>query len=262
MRGRPARPNAAARQPTETRRATKVRRATETRRGPALRLLLAGLLPASLSVFAAPAHAEIAFSGAIATDDRFRGDSTSGNRPVATVSAAYDDVRGFYLGLSFTAVAKDGVRPLRSIQYVGYAKRLKSGLSLDVGITHRISSHYYTGEYGRELAEAYVGIVGRRLSSHVFFSPDYDGHGGDALYGEVEGLLLDRGNWSLSSHVGMLLPPREAPAESRKVELDGRLGATRRFGRTAISFNWIAATPAHDSKNWRGTILLSLSHSF
>jgi hypothetical protein len=200
----------------------------------------------------------------VASDDRFRGDSTSGERPVATFSIAYDDVHGPYAGISFTAVAAKGwsIEPLRSIQYVGYARRLKSGISLDVGVTHRISSHYYTGEYGRQLTEAYVGIVGRRVSSHLFFSPDYDGHGRAALYGEVEALLIDRGNWSLSSHVGALVPPREDPSQSRSIEIDGRLGAARRFGKTALSLNWVSATPAHDSKRWRGTVLVSLSHSF
>jgi uncharacterized protein (TIGR02001 family) len=247
-RARPARPGEAARP------------RTDCRLGLASRLLLPALLLAS----GAPARAELAYSGLVASDDRFRGDSTSGHRPVATVSAAYDDVRGFYLGLSFTAVAAGdyGLKPLRATQYAGYAKRLKSGLSLDLGVTHRISSHYYTGEYARDLTEAYVGLVGRRLSSHIFFSPDYDGHGGASLYGEVEALLLDRGPWSLSSHVGALVPPREDPTGSRTVELDGRLGATRRFGRTAISLNGIAATPAHDSRRWRGTALLSISHSF
>jgi uncharacterized protein (TIGR02001 family) len=225
-----------------------------------LRLVLPGLVLA----LAAPARAELSFSGVVASDDRFRGDSTSGHRPVATVSAAYDDVGGFYLGISFTAVAAGdyGLKPLRSTQYAGYAKRLKPGLSLDVGVTHRVSSDYYTGEYARDLTEAYVGIVGKRLSSHLFFSPDYDGHGGASVYGEVEALLLDRGQWSLSSHVGALVPPRESAGASREIELDGRIGATRRLGRTAISLNWIAATPAHDSRRWRGTALLSISHSF
>lgn len=203
----------------------------------------------------------MSFSGSVSSDDRFRGDSTSDNRPVATFSIAYDDVHGPYGGISFTAVAKDGVRPLRSIQYIGFAKRLKSGVSLDVGISHRISSHYYTGEYGREFVEAYVGVVGRRVSSHLFLSPDYDGRGGASLYGEADGLLLDRGDWSLNGHVGVLATPKEAPLQTRSVELDGRLGVTRRFGRTAISLVGVAATP-HESDRWRGTVLVSVSHSF
>jgi uncharacterized protein (TIGR02001 family) len=224
------------------------------------RLLLAGFVLA----MAAPAHAQVAFSGSVSSDDRFRGDSTSGNRPVATFSIAYDDAHGPYGGISFTAVAAGewGVEPLRSIQYLGYARRLNGNVSLDIGVSHRISSHYYTGEYGREFAEAYVGIIGRKVSSHLFFSPDYDGHGGDSVYGEVDGVLLERGDWTLSGHAGALAPPKEDPAQSRAVEFDWRLGATRRFGRTAISLTGVAATPAHDSNGWRGTILLSLSHSF
>ncbi len=205
----------------------------------------------------------MAFSGLIASDDRYRGESASGHRPVATATISYDDPNGFYLGASFTAVAaRDGIEPLRSVQYAGYARRLKSGVTLDIGLTHRISSHYATGEYAKQFTEAYVGIVGRRVSSHLFFSPDYDGYGGDAVYGEVEGLLLDRDDWSVSAHAGALLAPRRYPAQSRKVELDGRLGITRRFGRTALSLNWIGATPDYDSSRWRRSAVVSVSHSF
>ncbi len=211
---------------------------------------------------AVPARAQLAFSGTIASDDRYRGDSISADRPVATFSITYDDARGPYAGLSLTAVAADdGIEPLQSVQYAGYAQRLKSGISLDVGVSHWISSHYYTGEYGRNFSEAYVGIVGRRLSSHLFFSPDYDGHGA-ALYGEVDDLLLDRGNWSLTAHVGALAPPRETAEPRRSLRLDGRLAATRRFGRTALSFAFVGATPSQDSARWRRTLLVSLTHGF
>src|SRR4051812_13205191 len=87
---RPGRPRAAARTPID--------------RGsgiPSPRFLLSLLL---LLAIAAPARAELAFSGTIASEDRFRGDSTSGHRPVATLTGAYDDPSGFYLGISFTAV--------------------------------------------------------------------------------------------------------------------------------------------------------------
>jgi uncharacterized protein (TIGR02001 family) len=233
---------------------------TDRGRGRAPRFLpLATLF---LLPFAAPAQAQLAFSGTIASDDRYRGDSTSGDRPVATFSVAYDDAHGPYAGISFTAVATgEGIEPLQSVQYAGYVQRLKSGVSLDVGATHRISSHYYTGEYGREFTEAYVGIVGRRLSSHIFFSPDYDGHGA-SVYAEVDGLLLDRGNWSLTGHVGALAPPSEAAERHRGFAADARLGATRRFGRTALSLALVAATPNRDRDRWRDTILVSLTQSF
>jgi uncharacterized protein (TIGR02001 family) len=233
---------------------------TDHRRGLGSRLLP---LAALFLALAAPARAEPAFSGTIASDDRYRGDSTSGNRPVATFSIAYDDAHGPYLGISLTAVATgEGIEPLRSIQYFGYAQRLKSGVSLDVGVSHWISSHYDTGAYGRDFTEAYVGIVGRRMSSHIFFSPDYDGHGGASVYAEVNDLLLDRGNWSLTGHVGALAPPREPVERRRRLEVDGRLGPTRRFGRTALSLTLVGATPSQDTDRWRRAVLVSLTHSF
>ncbi|HEY1604507.1 MAG TPA: TorF family putative porin [Allosphingosinicella sp.] len=211
---------------------------------------------------ATPAWAQLALSGTIASNDLYRGDSTSGDRPVATFSIAYDDFRGPYAGISFTAVAADGgIQPLQSVQYAGYAHRLKSGVSLDVGVSHWVSSHYHSGPYGREFTEAYVGIVGRRLSSHIFFSPDYEGRGG-SVYAEVDGLLLDRGNWSLTGHAGALAAPGEAAEPRRSLEADGRLALTRRFGRTAFSLALVGATPSRDNERWRRTVLVSLTQSF
>lgn len=181
---------------------------------------------------------------------------------MATFSIAYDDVHGPYAGVSLTAVAADdGIEPLESVQYAGYAQRLKSGVSLDVGVSHWISSHYYTGEYGRDFTEAYVGIVGRRLSSHIFLSPDYDGHG-TAIYAEVNDLLLDRGDWSLTGHVGALAPPNEAAEPRHSLRMDGRLAVTRRFGRNALTLALVGATPSQDRDHWQQTFLVSLTHGF
>ncbi|HEX4737092.1 MAG TPA: TorF family putative porin [Allosphingosinicella sp.] len=231
----------------------------DRRRGVAPRLLPLALL---FLAVAAPARAELAFSGTLATDERYRGDSVSGDRPVATFSIAYDDLHGPYAGISFTAVARDGIAPLQSVQYVGYAKRLKSGVSIDVGLSHRFSSHYYTGEYARDVTEAYVGIVGRRMSAHIFLSPDYDRHGRAAAYAEVDDLLLDRGDWSLTGHIGALAPPKEAGERRPTLEVDGRLGATRRFGRMTLTLAAVGATPTQESGHWRRTLLLSLTRSF
>ncbi|HEX5182651.1 MAG TPA: TorF family putative porin [Allosphingosinicella sp.] len=209
-----------------------------------------------------PARAQLALSGTVASNDVFRGDSTSGDRPVATFTIAYDDFRGPYAGLSLTAVATgQGIEPLQSIQYAGYAHRLKSGVSLDIGVSHWDSSHYHSGPYGRDFTEAYVGIVGRRLSSHIFLSPDYEGRGG-SVYAEVDGLLLDRGNWSLTGHAGALAAPSETIAPRRNFEADGRLAVTRRFGRNALSLAFAGATPSRDDDRWRRTILVSLTHNF
>src|SRR4051794_5596576 len=62
----------------------------------------AATVATSILLFSTPLRAETAFSASVASDDRFRGDSASGNRPVGTVSIGYDDVRGPYAGASLT----------------------------------------------------------------------------------------------------------------------------------------------------------------
>jgi uncharacterized protein (TIGR02001 family) len=231
---------------------------TLNRTVPALSFLIACI------TFSGSANAEPGFSLSVATDDRFRGRTTSGERPVATGLVSYDDVRGPYVGVAFTALATkdDGIQPLRSVQYIGYAHRVKSGLTFDIGVTNRMYSKYFTGEYARRFTEGYVGVIGRRVSAHVYLSPDYDGHGGNSAYAEVSALLLERGRWSLSSHVGILAPPREPDQRSAKKELDWRLGATRRFDRLAVSLQWVGSGPDHETRRWQSGVLLSASRNF
>lgn len=211
-----------------------------------------------------PACAEPGFSLSVASDDRFRGQSISDERPVATLSASYDDVSGLYGGISGTIVATrhDGVQALRSVQYLGYARRIGSGLTIDAGVTNRIYSRYFTGEYGRHLFEGYVGVVGRRVSAHLYLSPDYDGYGGDSAYAEINALLLERGHWSLSGHVGGLAPPREPYYKSAQKELDWRLGATRSFGRLGVSVQWVGNGPDLYTRRWQSGLVLSATRSF
>lgn len=160
------------------------------------------------------------------------------------------------------ATAHDGVQPLRSIQYIGYARRIGHGLTLDIGVTNRVYSKYFTGEYGSHLFEGYVGLVGRRVSAHVYVSPDYDGLGGDSIYGEVNALLFQRGRWSLSGHVGGLLPPREPYYTSAQKELDWRLSATRTFGRLGVSVQWVGNGPDLYTKRWQSGAVVSATRSF
>lgn len=160
------------------------------------------------------------------------------------------------------ATADDGLQPLRSVQYAGYARRLSASLTLDVGVTNRVYSRYFTGEYGDMLFEGYVGVVGRRVSAHVYVSPDFDGLGGDSLYGEIDALLIQRGRWSLSGHIGGLIPPREPGETSAGKVLDWRLSATRTFGRLGVSLQWVGSGPDHTTSRWQSGAVLSATRSF
>lgn len=210
------------------------------------------------------ASAEPGFSLTAASDDRFRGRSISGERPVATALASYDDVRGPYAGVSVTAVATrdEGVQPLRSVQYLGYAKRLHSGLTLDAGVVSRLYTRQFTGGYADVFVEAYVGVIGRRVSGRLYLSPDFDGRGGNSAYAEVEALLFERGRWSMSGHLGLLAPPREPGQRRALKELDWRPGATRTFGRLGVSLQWVGSGPDDDTRRWQSGAVLSATRSF
>lgn len=183
---------------------------------------------------------------------------------MATALASYDDVNGPYAGVSITVVATrdDGLRPLRSVQYLGYAHRLASGPTLDAGVTNRVYTRYFTGEYARRFVEGYVGVIGRRVSAHLYLSPDYDGTGGNSAYAEADALLVERSRWSLSGHLGVLAPPREPDRRSAPKELDWRLGVTRSFDRLGVSLQWVGSGPDHDTRRWQSGLLLSATRSF
>lgn len=188
----------------------------------------------------------------------------SDERPVATASASYDDVRGPYAGVSVTAVATkdDGVQPFRSVQYVGYAHRLRSGLTLDAGVTNRIYTRYFTGEYARRFLEGYVGVIGRKVSAHLYLSPDYDGFGGDSAYIEANALLWERGRWSLVGHAGLLAPSREPDQRRALKEVDWRLGLNHNFGRLQVSAQWLGSGPDHETRRWQSGVVMGAVRSF
>src|SRR4051794_25476402 len=99
------------------------------------------LFAAALS-FTSPAAAQVGTSVSVFSDNRFRGYSLSGGRPVGILDLSYDAPNGFYAALSGSVVATrhDGLRPLGIQLNGGYAKRLSSGLTVDAGVTH---SNYF-----------------------------------------------------------------------------------------------------------------------
>ena len=222
------------------------------------------------AALATPAAADVGGSLVIASDDRFRGASISDGRPVATVAMSLDAPSGLYGGVSVTAggIHDEGVRLLRSVQYVGYARRVAPSVSVDVGAVRRAYDRYATVEYGRSFTELYAGLVGRRVSAHLFYAANYDGWGHDASYVQVEGTLVERGRVTLSGHVGGLRPPR-IEGFGRSITLDWRLGATWRPDQVAaVSLTWIGAGQGYDRYSEdrrtgrRGALILSVSRAF
>jgi uncharacterized protein (TIGR02001 family) len=181
-------------------------------------------------------------------DLRFRGYSLSERRPVATLDFAYDDPSGFYAGTALTGVLRhDGDPAPLSIQLNGgYAKRLESGTTLDVGVIHSSYSHYSNGGRGSSYSEIYAGIARGGLSSRIYLSPHYFGDGVWAAYVEVNGAVSAARKWTLDGHVGMHVPLHTPSAEKYRKDFDWRIGVSRELGRLSFHAAWTDGSPGKD----------------
>jgi uncharacterized protein (TIGR02001 family) len=225
------------------------------------------LLSTAIS-FASPAQAQVAGSITIDSDDRFRGHSVSSGNPVATASLDYDDASGFFIDGSVTGVLS-GDRPgVLGVQgNIGYATRLSSKLSMDLGVLRSQYTPSYTGDRAAHYTELYLGLTRRSLSSRVYFSPDYFRSGISTLYGEIEGAIEPRRNWHLTAHVGGLLYlSRPAPYANRRNQYDWRLGVSRQLGAFELHLNLSSGGPGQDyyggQPRSRTALVIGATYSF
>jgi uncharacterized protein (TIGR02001 family) len=197
--------------------------------GPQLRRLGAAFA-ILVTCAAGPARAEVAASLAIDSDYPLRGVSLSDRRPVMSLTLAYDHDSGVYGDVAAIGVAtrRSGVEVLGYVAHLGYARRLPSGASLDIGVTNSRVTTYVHRRYTYDYTEVYVGLSKGDLSAHVYVSPDYIGEGGPTAYVDLEGALRPARNWRVFGHVGLLTPLSES--NERRARLDLRAGVAREFG--------------------------------
>jgi hypothetical protein len=237
------------------------------------------VVPATLALcFAAasPAFAAASFSATAESEYRFRGAPLTNGEPDVRLAVAYDHRSGAYGGASVLVGrgARGTVQAMGYAGYVGYARRAGPGLSLDLGATHaryigRLPGEVlvpgrqgtpvavrYTLHYDSEYSEAYVGLIGRDLSAHLYVSPDYLGQGQTTAYLDLSGVLRPARRLRLSGHAGALAPlgghaKAYAPAgllgaglnEDRGLRYDMRLAAAVELGRAEVQLAWTHADP-------------------
>lgn len=178
-----------------------------------------------------PASAQIAVEAAIQSDYRLRGYSLSDEKPVASVSLAYDDPSGFYLGGTASGTIRGGdPEPFALQGNIGYAGRVAPGVSIDGGVSR---SQYYSG-YGTSrnyhYTELYLGLATPIVTTRVRFSPDYFRADTPTIYVEAEGGIEPAKDWFLSAHAGALSYLEKPPFYLARRRYDWRLGVSRLFG--------------------------------
>lgn len=223
-------------------------------------------LSAAIFIPSSPAAAQISAAGSIFTDDRYRGYTLSEGRPVGILDLYYDDPTGFYGTASGKLVAskREGVRPLGLVLNAGYAKRLSSGLTIDVGATHSAYSEYSDRAAARSYTEAYAGLSGKFLTARVYFSPDY--LKGGTVYGELNANAEIATKLSLSGHAGLLVPLGDSGhGYAYRREFDWRIGIARQFGPVTLQAAWTGVSPGQNLYRYgchpREALVLGLTYA-
>jgi uncharacterized protein (TIGR02001 family) len=193
------------------------------------------------------AQAQVSGSVGVASDERWRGRSLSAGQPAATLALAYDDRSGFYADASATgAVIDDRIDLIGVAADAGYAWRLPSGLSLDIGATHRQFTRYFSGRRPTGYSEVYAGISGRSLSARLHYSPSYFGRG-SAAYGTIEAVIRPASRWRLIGHAGAVAYLDAPPVpQLHRLQYDYSLGVARQQGAIELRLAWSNGGPDPD----------------
>jgi uncharacterized protein (TIGR02001 family) len=181
----------------------------------------------------APATAQLNLGASLTSDYRLRGYSLSHGRPAASARIGYDDASGLFAdgtAISFLA-PDDSLKWMGGIVALGYARRLRGGLSVDAGVLRaQFSPQSSLGRAGG-YTELFAGLSGRTLAARLSYSPDYYRPGVATLYGRVEATVRPAPRWRLSGHVGALTRLSGTPAfPIARTQYDWRAGATHILG--------------------------------
>jgi uncharacterized protein (TIGR02001 family) len=192
----------------------------------------AGMLAAS------SAQAQIGASVALSSDYSARGISLSRGHPSFQLRIDYDAAHGWYGGAFATPEASpDGAGDGQLIGYAGYARRLPSGMSWEVGATKVAFLH--DAEYNYH--ELYAGVSLDRVAARLSLSPAYYG-GRRTAYAEANGFYPLREHLRLTGHVGVLYG-LGGEGDRFHDRVDVRLALAADIGNCNLELAWVASQP-------------------
>jgi uncharacterized protein (TIGR02001 family) len=193
------------------------------------------VLMAAACVAGSDARAQVGGSVAVVSDYRWRGVSYSSGDPVAQLSLVYDNPAGWYTGAFASSIkmkyAGDGSAHV--IAFGGYAARLRSGSSWDVGM----SNHVFLGASQRNFGELYGGFGNGSVRARLSYSPSYLGSNVRMAYAELSGSHRFDNGLTLFAHTGYLSASGQYVDRHR---LDGRLGVATSVAGVRLQLAWDA----------------------
>lgn len=184
----------------------------------------------------ASASAQYAAGVTVATNQIFRGQSVSEDRPAASLALSFDHSSGAFAGASLSVgVGGDGPVLDANTQYVGYALR-RGETSFELGAVRRAYRDLSDRDYARSYVEGFAGVTRGRTSARLFVSPNYYVRD-DRLtfYGEVNTTLANVEDWSLNGHAGVSLVPGHGVGSGLRAYQDWKVDASRAVGKFFIA---------------------------
>ena len=185
---------------------------------------------------------QLSGSLSVVSDYRDRDVSLSDNDPAAQASINYDDARGFYAGafVSTARFAFQSSSELQAIGFFGYAWRLPSGVSGDVGADYVL----FTRTHDYDYPEVYLGFASGIWSGRLYYAPRYFGRDYNAVYGEINAAQPLSDRFRIIAHGGVLWSKSGNPYDESddRATFDARIGlgvdlsARRKSGRAIGPF--------------------------
>ena len=190
------------------------------------------------------AHAQLAGTLELTTNQMFRGETISADDPALTLGVNLEGPAGTFIGASTSVAAGSGDPHIdAATQYAGIATR-RGRTSFEAGVIHRTYDRIVDEDYRRGFFEGYVGVTHRGIKARLYVSPDYLRSGLVSYYVEVNARLLAVEQWSLDGHAGLSLIPTETAAGPHKIDdfEDWRLQASRPLGKQLFFSAGLSAT--------------------
>jgi len=176
------------------------------------------------------------------TDYRFRGVSLSDGKPSLRLAVDVDHGSGAYGGVAVTRIEPTHDDRYELLRWqLGYARRLDSGASIDVGI----AQSHFTGDARYDYLELQAGYATADWSMRASVAPDYFGRGVRTLYVEAQVQRPFGERWRAYAHAGALLSDgaRDAADDAAgRSRYDLRLGVAWALRDLDLQLAWVGAT--------------------
>jgi uncharacterized protein (TIGR02001 family) len=210
--------------------------------------VLRGVATLLLCACASGAAAQVSGTLSAVSDYRYRGITFSDRMPAVQAGLAYDDPQGWYAGAFGSTVRlapRGGTSSnLQAIVYLGYAKRLPSGISVEAGGDYSA----FAGSTNLDYGEIFVGGTTENLNARIYYSPRYFGQSSNAVYGEINATqpLIERVRLHL--HAGFLryryASSYGSPygAQPTKNVVDGRIGLRADLDMFQLEIAWVGVS--------------------